>query len=672
MTLTKSRSRMTAGAPINVLDFGAVGDGVTDDTVAVQAAVDAGVALDWGSGTYLITTPLISTVAKVDWRGSGATLKYDGTYARAMVTITCAISQDHRVTGMRFDGNAKVNVPAEFVAATVSEAIALWPNIFLRDVECFEAYRATTAFSSGDGLLIRGGFAMAHVNGLYVHDCYMATGADVFTVEGIFGVSFSSNGSRRCRNVLLENYRIENVWSEDATYKFDQDGVRIFQEDAEGSSTCSVLNGVIKNVSNRAVKMHSAINGIVDNLYRELDSAVTPQQGARSNPDIDFVTAAGTVNNFRFQYDGAWHDQLIRNHTWLTTSYDYGGNSVSNVNGRILNAAGNDITCVAARSGDVTVNAEIRLAVNNISISGPVARFLEIIAGGAATATAVSLTSCSAEVTSEAVDGQAYSGRGRVIASNLHNTDSATPVPLGVGFGAGGDDTTLMVIGHNGFLPEGAITSFGGDSPDLSRVGAHIVGLAIPTDALTSSTDTVLLLAPVADAKSHMSGTVELLRGVSTTAGIGSLTLGVSKDATAGSNSAGHCVFSGGRQVDVSLITCTHGGVSRYGVRINTGGGGTVLARAMFTGHYLGSLPLRLVPETDVSTIAAFVQLTTFEQATSFLQPVKLPSYTVATLPTASQYTRAQIWVSDETGGASPAYSDGTNWKRYSDGATVS
>ena len=39
MSLTKASYSMISGAPVNVVDFGAVCDGVTDDTVAVQAAV---------------------------------------------------------------------------------------------------------------------------------------------------------------------------------------------------------------------------------------------------------------------------------------------------------------------------------------------------------------------------------------------------------------------------------------------------------------------------------------------------------------------------------------------------------------------------------------------------------------------------------------------------------
>lgn len=48
-----------------------------------------------------------------------------------------------------------------------------------------------------------------------------------------------------------------------------------------------------------------------------------------------------------------------------------------------------------------------------------------------------------------------------------------------------------------------------------------------------------------------------------------------------------------------------------------------------------------------------------------------LVSYTVATVPAATPAGR-MIYVSDETGGAVPAFADGTNWRRVTDRAVVS
>lgn len=53
MSLTKATYSMIDGAPANVLDFGAIGDGVANDSVAIQAAVDTGRSVYFPAGTYL-------------------------------------------------------------------------------------------------------------------------------------------------------------------------------------------------------------------------------------------------------------------------------------------------------------------------------------------------------------------------------------------------------------------------------------------------------------------------------------------------------------------------------------------------------------------------------------------------------------------------------------------
>lgn len=52
--------------------------------------------------------------------------------------------------------------------------------------------------------------------------------------------------------------------------------------------------------------------------------------------------------------------------------------------------------------------------------------------------------------------------------------------------------------------------------------------------------------------------------------------------------------------------------------------------------------------------------------------PLVTKSYTVAGVPAASDYTQGVIYVSDETGGATLAFSDGTNWRRVQDRVIIS
>lgn len=52
--------------------------------------------------------------------------------------------------------------------------------------------------------------------------------------------------------------------------------------------------------------------------------------------------------------------------------------------------------------------------------------------------------------------------------------------------------------------------------------------------------------------------------------------------------------------------------------------------------------------------------------------PFRLPTYAKASLPSASSYAFCQIYVTDDTGGAVVAFSDGTNWRRVTDRNVIS
>jgi hypothetical protein len=82
MALTKVHNRMLQGSQFHVDDYGAVGDGVTDDTAAIQAALDAAEAarppqaeayVEFGTGrVYLVSSKI--NVLNVSINGNGGTL----------------------------------------------------------------------------------------------------------------------------------------------------------------------------------------------------------------------------------------------------------------------------------------------------------------------------------------------------------------------------------------------------------------------------------------------------------------------------------------------------------------------------------------------------------------------------------------------------------------------
>lgn len=54
------------------------------------------------------------------------------------------------------------------------------------------------------------------------------------------------------------------------------------------------------------------------------------------------------------------------------------------------------------------------------------------------------------------------------------------------------------------------------------------------------------------------------------------------------------------------------------------------------------------------------------------LLPVIMPTYLKTALPSAATYINGMIIVSNDVGGLTPAFSDGTNWRRVADRNVIS
>lgn len=145
----------TASGVYNVKDYGAVGDGTTNDTAAIQAAIDAAAAggtIMFPAGTYSVTTLVAQGVDRLNFVGQGTpTIK-----ARTGATILLAVTGDtsyavgpRLISGINFDGDKIANVIGIKIGDSTSSIIGQ----ITHNCHVYNCYVGIYHYSSQSGLL---------------------------------------------------------------------------------------------------------------------------------------------------------------------------------------------------------------------------------------------------------------------------------------------------------------------------------------------------------------------------------------------------------------------------------------------------------------------------------------------------------------------------------------
>ena len=117
MSLTKVSYSMITGAPVNVLDFGATGNGSTDDTTSINAAItyagsNGGGNIFFPAGTYKISSPLV-LINSQSLVGNGNTTIYNVSTTQEAITAGQNPSSYNGnmsyISGINFTGNTSGN-----------------------------------------------------------------------------------------------------------------------------------------------------------------------------------------------------------------------------------------------------------------------------------------------------------------------------------------------------------------------------------------------------------------------------------------------------------------------------------------------------------------------------------------------------------------------------------
>lgn len=563
--------------------FGAVGDGSADDTVAVTAALNYAGPVDWGDGVYRITSGIsITRTAPIRWGSNGARIVYVGSTIQRMVQIQMEGFGLNSTGLLTFDANLSA-----FDALYVENNTAFVPAFVAEDLRVIRAYRASTAFTGGNGLWIRGGFHPINLVRPRVANCLMAAGAGISGSQGIAGITISTN-TYGPGSITIQDPDIDTVKSEDTTYTDDQDGIRIFAL-ADGAATlpyetrARIVGGKIKNTPGRAVKSQvedTVVDSVQIVLTTGFTAASVPIIGP--HPAIDFQVGGGTVTNCTYIYDDYAHSCLAQFGGTLDTAAsgkNVAGGTISGVKAYLENTPQMDrlVKFSPQLSDDFTVT------VDDIQVISSTALVNKIIGG---------------------------------------STSGST------------GDEILNVYGVRGMFATALVEAASSGTVHLRIEGCTNLGTAVP---LITGAATVGTL--------HTSGN----RGVSEA--------GIQQRVTDAGTSTG---------LTVQYATSTQGmkfavddratlGLQFFSTTYPmtfTAGAGDGITFKVDNG---ATTALTL----DVNGIAIFAN------------PIDLASYAKASLPSAANASRL-IFVTDDVGGSTPAFSDGTNWRRVADRAVIS
>lgn len=383
MSLTKATYSMIDGAPANVLDFGAVGNGVTDSTAAFVSALQSGAENIYvPSGTYALASNLSATlVSNVVLFGPGK-IVYTGATNNVLPLMTVETSgYSFTVDGLSFDGADKISSGLR-VYNTAAVVLYTLPNCTINACTFYQ-FRMNVAGIWNQGAFVSGSFQLVTISNNRVRKITRAAGTGTPGSTGTEGIAVTQyNATKFVRECLHYGNSYVDIIGGDlvgSANNVDYDGFKFFAPDPTNfsgqyaQSSLTSYGNTYRNCRGRAIKIQAIGTVSDETIIRDADYTIFG-----GSTEINFQYGVGTVSNCQFIYNSYGGVSPLQTSLVLVSFYqgsDYGEDTASAiVNGlQVFNsiASGGTIGFIVQTSvgSGVATPAKPLVSISNVSVN---------------------------------------------------------------------------------------------------------------------------------------------------------------------------------------------------------------------------------------------------------------------------------------------------------------
>jgi hypothetical protein len=287
---------------VSVKDFGAVGDGVTDDTVAVTAfltsVISTGETGIIPEGIYLVGTISLVAGSGFNLIGSG-TIKATGSNRLNMLVFSGTVGTIN-IDGITIDGNNIVARPLDI--QNLSSTASTLGSVYLGEsLRIINAKNNTPSTYTASGIWVKGGFTEVIFSGeIDGVDSTLTSGASSSGLDVTWDAGAVDDWVRH--TIISSSAKIRNVKNSNSALA-DADGIRVFAPTTNHAFLTVNSGALFENCKSRSIKSQvvgNAINGPI--IKRSLYDGLA---------EIDLQYAGGYVSGALILHEGMRVDTVI-------------------------------------------------------------------------------------------------------------------------------------------------------------------------------------------------------------------------------------------------------------------------------------------------------------------------------------------------------------------------